>query len=224
MKKIAFSQNKKVIAYKLTDIPELKWKGVEVFDVDFPSFWDDDREIEVGVVVRRNKAGEYKVVELEMPEDTPDEDFQEIALCYWYVFDKRRQKNKKCPPVIFLWEFDNPPVYVVACQRPGSEKWIPLSKQLKEMEQNECTCPEDVHPRDWPGCEKCKIATCGYSRCFEYNEHWAAQGGICGYEHCIENMPFTNEELSCPIFGHDCPGGKEVAGRCKGSPQSQILH
>lgn len=82
-----------------------------------------------------------------------------------------------------------------------------------------CTRPRKVKPRDWPDCGRCKVATCGYSRCFEYNEKWAEQGGICPYEHCIENMPLppfgNNPRKACPVFGHECPGREEDVQHCR---------
>ncbi|MEM2959701.1 MAG: hypothetical protein QW261_15475 [Candidatus Jordarchaeaceae archaeon] len=37
------------------------------------------------------------------------------------------------------------------------------------------------------------------------------------YEHCIENMPLTMERTgeSCPLFGHNCPGGEEQVAACE---------
>jgi hypothetical protein len=29
--------------------------------------------------------------------------------------------------------------------------------------------------------------------------------GYCPYGCIVEVFPFTNKELSCPVFGHDCP-------------------
>lgn len=106
-----------------------------------------------------------------------------------------------------------------------------------------CTRPQNVEPKDWHNCKICKVATCGYSFCFEPNERWKEQGGMCQYEHCIENMEIYEEEgqkcielgwitkdgypdinryiatygnsgKSCPIFGHDCPGGEKQVLEC----------
>lgn len=78
-----------------------------------------------------------------------------------------------------------------------------------------CTRPEHVSYKDHPDCTRCKVARCGYSLCFESNEKWEEQGGICRYEHCIENMPYTQGPASCPIFGHDCPDGVSGAEACR---------
>jgi|GEM_PF-3589793 len=79
-----------------------------------------------------------------------------------------------------------------------------------------CTRPENVDPDLWADCEKCLCAGCGYSRCFEPNPKWEEQNGICMYEHCIENMPLLMPEdaRSCPIFGHECPGGVDQVTEC----------
>ena len=57
----------------------------------------------------------------------------------------------------------------------------------------------------------------GYSLNLAPNEKWEAQGLACRFEHCIERMPLRSErwEGSCPVFGHDCPGGTEQANICK---------
>jgi hypothetical protein len=57
----------------------------------------------------------------------------------------------------------------------------------------------------------------GYSMDFSPNEDYEKQGLLCAWEHCIEHMPLkqrtTNE--SCPIFGHECPGGADKVSECK---------
>lgn len=92
-------------------------------------------------------------------------------------------------------------------------------KPVAETSRNRlfvCTRPDGVDPEKWKDCEICLYAKCGYSRCYEPNPKWKEQGGICMYEHCIENMPLhLNGENSCPIFGHDCPGGKLQVLKCK---------
>lgn len=79
-----------------------------------------------------------------------------------------------------------------------------------------CTRPYNVNNSEWADCDICFVAFCGYSRCFEPNPKWEEQGGICKFEHCIENMELTEEttEKSCPIFGHNCPGGEEQVIEC----------
>ena len=48
------------------------------------------------------------------------------------------------------------------------------------------------------------------------NSHYEKNGLFCEWEHCIENMPITSEntELSCPVFGHNCPGGVDKVKIC----------
>jgi hypothetical protein len=57
----------------------------------------------------------------------------------------------------------------------------------------------------------------GYSLNLAPNERWETEGLICRFEHCIERMPLRSErwEGSCPVFGHDCPGGTEQVNTCK---------
>lgn len=41
---------------------------------------------------------------------------------------------------------------------------------------------------------------------------------VCAYEYCIETQPLhpgANGQMSCPIFGHDCPGGAWQAFFCR---------
>lgn len=49
----------------------------------------------------------------------------------------------------------------------------------------------------------------GYSLNFRANPHWHDQGLLCEYEHCVEHLPIADPstDASCPLFGHDCPGG-----------------
>lgn len=55
----------------------------------------------------------------------------------------------------------------------------------------------------------------GYIKRFEPNDAFIKQGIICHWEHCIEYMPLDNNENSCPIFGHNCPSGKEQVVICR---------
>ncbi len=59
----------------------------------------------------------------------------------------------------------------------------------------------------------------GYLPVIEANENYKENGLVCKWEHCIELLPFSENqpELSCPIFGHDCPGGIESRKMCKAS-------
>ena len=43
---------------------------------------------------------------------------------------------------------------------------------------------------------------------------YAKKGLFCEYEYCIEEMPLVHGELSCPVWGHDCPGGVAKVGTC----------
>lgn len=56
----------------------------------------------------------------------------------------------------------------------------------------------------------------GYSLNFAPNLDFEEQGLVCEYEHCIEHMPLRQERSpeSCPVFGHDCPGGPRRVVTC----------
>jgi hypothetical protein len=60
-------------------------------------------------------------------------------------------------------------------------------------------------------------ASVGYAKDFSANRDYRAMGLTCPYEHCIENMPLGEgpSEGSCPVFGHDCPGGPKMVRTCK---------
>jgi hypothetical protein len=116
----------------------------ECFVVDWPSFWDEDLSVEVGVVAVRKRSGRWKVVELELPSGVPEEDAEDIVLCRWYVFD-RNDRRRKCPPIYMAWDFDDPPVWVAACERPTHEKQLPFAERLKELEA-EPDGPDEAGP------------------------------------------------------------------------------
>lgn len=61
-----------------------------------------------------------------------------------------------------------------------------------------------------------KSFSIGYSIDFTPNRDYVEQGLFCEWEHCIELMPLSKEntELSCPIWGHNCPGGLEMISKC----------
>lgn len=61
-----------------------------------------------------------------------------------------------------------------------------------------------------------KTFSVGYSIDFSPNQDYVKHGLICEWEHCIERMPLTEErtEQSCPVFGHNCPGGVEKISKC----------
>ena len=56
----------------------------------------------------------------------------------------------------------------------------------------------------------------GYSIDFSPNLDYEKHGLLCEWEHCIEWMPLTRKttEYSCPVFGHNCPGGVEKIRTC----------
>lgn len=114
----------------------------EYFSVDWPSYWDDELAIEVGVAAVRKRNGRWKVVKLELPENVPEEDIEDIISCHWYVFDKN-DTRRKSPPVVMAWDFVSPPVWVAACERPTQEKQIPFAQRIKEID-------EDIEVR-WEG-------------------------------------------------------------------------
>lgn len=55
----------------------------------------------------------------------------------------------------------------------------------------------------------------GYALNFAPNLDFEEQGLTCEFEHCIENMPLRDRsEDSCPMYGHDCPGGRRRIATC----------
>lgn len=60
----------------------------------------------------------------------------------------------------------------------------------------------------------------GWSLNFRANPNFREQGLLCEWEHCVEYLPLQRHrnELSCPVWGHDCPGGIEVAKACDIGP------
>lgn len=89
-------------------------------------------------------------------------------------------------------------------------------ERIKIKRIYKCTRPKDVNQDEWNDCNICLFAKCGHSRCFEPNPKRKKQKGICIYEHCIENMEITEKPTieSCPVFGHNCPGGEKQAQYC----------
>lgn len=59
----------------------------------------------------------------------------------------------------------------------------------------------------------------GYSVNFMSNPKYEEQGHICEWEHCVEHFPLrgNRDDRSCPVFGHDCPGGSETRAKCQKS-------
>jgi hypothetical protein len=64
-----------------------------------------------------------------------------------------------------------------------------------------------------------KSFSIGYSISFYPNDNFEKQGLVCPWEHCIEFMPLLMRQTSasCPIFGHNCPGGTDQVSVCKKS-------
>jgi hypothetical protein len=64
----------------------------------------------------------------------------------------------------------------------------------------------------------------GYSIDFTKNKDYKKQGLECEWEHCIEFMPLGKRatEKSCPIFGHDCPGGASKVSECEPRAKESI--
>ena len=56
----------------------------------------------------------------------------------------------------------------------------------------------------------------GYVPDKRFNRNWKKQGLDCPFEHCIETMPLREKRRkdSCPLYGHDCPGGKGRVEKC----------
>ncbi len=57
----------------------------------------------------------------------------------------------------------------------------------------------------------------GYVLDFSPRADYKQRGQCCPYEHCIELMGMSHAptERSCPLFGHDCPGGTTQVEACK---------
>jgi hypothetical protein len=61
-----------------------------------------------------------------------------------------------------------------------------------------------------------KSFSTGYSIDFKENLEYEKNGLFCKWEHCIERMPLSKKrtEFSCPVFGHNCPGGLVEIKKC----------
>ncbi len=66
----------------------------------------------------------------------------------------------------------------------------------------------------------------GYSLNLSPNDNWQEQGLTCRYEHCIERMPLRRERWpgSCPVFGHNCPGGISQVDKCMSEEEASRIH
>lgn len=94
----------------------------------------------------------------------------------------------------------------------------------KTTPQLKCDRPKGTAHRGWAGCDNCWVAFCGHSRLTKPNPHWRKLHGICRYEHCIETQHagMENTPKSCPIFGHDCPGGARSAAACRKQLKDEV--
>jgi len=102
-----------------------------------------------------------------------------------------------------------------------SPEQVTALKKIVEM------CNKAIHGYDISGDEAGEIIhlteelnksfSVGYSISFYPNEIFKKQNLLCKWEHCIEFMPLPsrNTKVSCPIFGHNCPGGADQASKCK---------
>lgn len=169
---MVFRLGEEALACPVTSAPRHRWEGRDrlVFRVEFPSLRDGRRTVEVGVVAVRGGSGKLKVVELELPPQAPYEDLEDIVLCWWTVVDPERDLGRRCPPVVLVWGFEFPPVFVAACRRPAGGRWEPFGRQLEELlAGGEGT---GVRGRSgnfpgalrWPGPAACPLASgCGFS-------------------------------------------------------------
>lgn len=59
----------------------------------------------------------------------------------------------------------------------------------------------------------------GYSINFQPNSDYEEHGLLCEWEHCVEHFPLREkgDDRSCPVFGHDCPGGIGTRTKCQKS-------
>jgi hypothetical protein len=126
----------RLIPYKVHGRPEY-------LTIDWPSYWADDVEIEVGLKVVKRKNSCWKVIQLHLPKEVTKEDLEDITSCWWYAFE--RKSNRKCPPIYMAWEFNSEPAWIVACQQPDDEKQKLFKEQLKEMEEETETAAEKIN-------------------------------------------------------------------------------
>jgi hypothetical protein len=111
------------------------------------------RKTEIDVAVKTKKNGEKKVVELLLDKDLSEEETDDIADLYWYVFPKK-ERGKKLPPVVDSWENDG--FVLAAClsqkyglkEKPFAEQWAPFESDSvpPDPERLLCWWPD---PRAW---------------------------------------------------------------------------
>jgi hypothetical protein len=72
-------------------------------------------------------------------------------------------------------------------------------------------------PQDTADPQAVKAYPVGYCPDARPFADWQAAGLLCPWQHCIERAPLRAErdEHSCPVFGHDCPGGAAQAAACR---------
>ena len=66
-----------------------------------------------------------------------------------------------------------------------------------------------------------------YAQYVGYNHTFEQMGHMCHYEYCIETQPLhptADGNKSCPIFGHDCPGGVWQAFVCRMNDEQPRRH
>lgn len=83
--------------------------------------------------------------------------------------------------------------------------------KLKRFEFFDCLLIDSLCLRHgYSGCR-------GYVPITQFNHAFRIQQFWCPWEHCIELFPLPKVRTpgSCPIFGHDCPGGEGQAVSCR---------
>jgi len=100
------------------------------------------------------------------------------------------------------------------------------SEQVKALQKILYMCNRAIHGSSISKDEAKKIIdvtdqlnksfAVGYSINFAENPNYKKHGLLCKWEHCIEWMPLSKNqtELSCKVFGHNCPGGIKEVKKC----------
>ncbi|MFH0911611.1 MAG: tetratricopeptide repeat protein [Planctomycetota bacterium] len=133
-------------------------------------------------------------------------------------------EEEDVPPArqVRAWLFARSGQFAAACEdleiyleRDGEECMRPLLDLCLEMrDEGRTTCIDG--PEGLLKCAVCQSAACGYSFNTDPNPNWEAEEGRCPYSHCIEIMPHRNGigPGVCPVFWHDCPGGRKTVSAC----------
>jgi hypothetical protein len=107
-----------------------------------------------------------------------------------------------------------------------SERQLLSSVQVAALQKIVSMCTKAIHGSFVSEAEARRIIdlaeelnrtfSTGYSIDFSLNSDYEKQGLLCEWEHCIEWMPLSAEptKVSCPVFGHDCPGGEKAVSLC----------